>query len=153
MSELGFIRGANGLVPDGDEASQWFAKVKPGTRVIAKVKVPRNGKFHRKFFAMLNVAYENWEAPAIDTPAGPAQCSREAFRNDVIVLAGHHELWVNTRGDVRYKAKSIAWAKMDEAEFDRLYNDVVNVILQRFLTTWKGEDMDRAVENFLLGFG
>lgn len=61
MTDLSFIRGANGLVPDGGEATEWFAKAKPGARVVAKVSVPRNGRFHRKFFAMLKVAYENWD--------------------------------------------------------------------------------------------
>ncbi len=153
MADLGFIRGANGLVPDGADAADWFAKVKPGARVAAKVSLPRNGKFHRKFFAMLNVAYANWDKPEVETPFGKASCSVEAFRNDVIVLAGHHELRCNTRGEWRLKAKSIKWAQMDEAEFETLYSDVVNVILARFLTNWTGDDMNAAVENFILGFG
>lgn len=153
MADLSFIRGSNGLVPDGTEAADWFARVKPGARVAAKVSLPRNGKFHRKFFAMLNVAYANWDKPEIDTPYGTASCSVEAFRNDVIVLAGHHELRCNTRGEWRLKAKSIKWAQMDEAEFETLYSDVVDVILARFLTNWTGDDMNAAVENFILGFG
>jgi len=153
MADLGFIRGANGLVPDGAEASEWFSKAKPGARVIAKVTIPRNGRFHRKFFAMLNVAYQNWDKPQIDTPFGPAECSYDAFRNDVVVMAGYHELRGNTRGEWRLKAKSIAFANMDEAEFQKLYSAVVDVILAKFLTNWTGEDMDRAVENFIVGFG
>ncbi len=153
MADLSFIRGANGLVPDGDEARDWFSKAKPGARVAAKVSLPRNGRFHRKFFAMLKVAYLNWDAPTIETPRGPAKCSEEAFRNDVIVMAGHHEMWVNTRGAFRLKAKSISFANMDEAEFQTLYSSVVDVVLAHFLTGWKGEDMERAVENFIVGFG
>lgn len=153
MADLSFIRGSNGLVPDGDEAAAWFSKAKPGARVVAKVTLPRNSRFHRKFFAMLNVAYANWDSPEIETPYGTARCSDDAFRNDVIVLAGHHELRCNTRGEWRLKAKSIKWASMDEAEFQKLYSDVVDVILAKFLTNWTGDDMDRAVENFIVGFG
>ena len=153
MADLGFIRGQNGLVPDGQEADEWFAKVPSGARVVASVKVPRNGKFHRKFFAMLKVGYDNWDRPTIMTPMGEAQCSFEAFRSDVTILAGHHEVRVNTRGEARLKAKSIKWHEMDEVEFAALYSAAVNVILERFLTNWKEEDMDRAAENFILGFG
>jgi hypothetical protein len=153
MSELGFIRGAGGLVPDGDEAAEWFAKVKPGTRIVANVKVPRNGRFHRKFFAMLHIAYENWDKPNVATPFGAATCSAEAFRSDVTIMAGFHELRVNTRGEWRLKAKSIAWANMDEIEFDRLYSAVLDVILAKFLTNWTGDDMNKAVEAFIVGFG
>ena len=153
MADLGFIRGQNGLIPDGEDAGEWFAKVKSGARVVAKVTVPRNGKFHRKFFAMLKVAYDNWDKPTIETPLGPAMCSIDAFRNDVIVLAGHHELRINTKGEARLKAKSISWAQMDEDEFQHLYSAAVDVILARFLTGWSGDDMEKAVENFILGFG
>jgi hypothetical protein len=153
MPELGFIRGQNGLVPDGANAAEWFERVKPGARVIAKVTIPRSYKFHRRFFAMLNVAYLNWERPQIETPYGIAQCSFETFRNDVTVLAGYHELTCNTRGVWRMTAKSISFAKMDEYEFQRLYSSVVDVILARFLTNWTGEDVDKAVECFILGFG
>ena len=153
MAELGFIRGQNGLAPDGADAAEWFERVKPGARVVAKVTIPRNYKFHRKFFAMLKVAYDNWEKPRIETPHGVAQCSFETFRNDVTVLAGYRELTCNTRGQWRMTAKSISFAKMDEDEFARLYSSVVDVILARFLTNWTGEDMDKAVEGFILGFG
>lgn len=153
MADLGFTRGQNGLVPDGEDAAEWFARVKPGARVIAKVSVPRNYRFYRKFFGMLNVAYSNWDKPEITTPHGVVQCSFEVFRNDVTVLAGYHELTCNTKGSWRMAAKSIAFHKMDEDEFQRLYSAVVDVILARFLTNWTGEDMDRAVENFILGFG
>lgn len=153
MADLSFIRGQHGLVPDGQEAENWFQKAKPGARVVAKVTLPRNGKFHRKFFAMLNVAYSNWDRPQIETPYGTAECSPETFRNDVTVLAGYHELRCNTRGEWRLAAKSIKWANMDDAEFERLYSAVVDVILAKFLTSWTGEDMERSVENFIVGFG
>lgn len=153
MADLSFIRGANGLVPDGGEAQEWFDNTKPGERVIAKVSRTRNSRFHRKFFAMLNVAYENWDQPKIQTPRGPATVSLETFRNDVIVMAGFHEMVVNTRGTIRLKARSISFASMDQAEFEKLYSAVVNVVLTNFLTSWKGEDMERAVEAFIVGFG
>lgn len=153
MTDLAFIRGQNGLIPDGQDAADWFAKVKPGARIAAKVSVPRNGRFHRKFFAMLNVAYANWDKPTVQTPLGEAQCSFGKFRNDVCVLAGYGEPVVNTRGEVRYHAKSIAFHNMDEAEFSDLYSAVCNVILQRFLPSWKADDLDKAAEAFILGFG
>ena len=152
MTEHAFIRTQVGLVPEDTAAQEWFGKVKAGSRVVADVKVPRNGKFHRKFFAMLRVCYDNWDKPTIQTPFGPAVCGERTFRNDVIVMAGHGEVVVNTRGEVRMKAKSIAWANMDDAEFGDLYSAVVNVILERFLPHWSVADVDRAAESFVLGF-
>ena len=153
MTELGFIRGQNGLVPDGQDAAEWFAKVKPGARVAAKVSVPRNPRFHRKFFAMLNVAYANWDNPTVETPLGPAQCSFNKFRKEVCMLAGYSKPVVNVRGEVEFEAESIKFASMDEAEFAKLYSAVCNVILTRFLPQWNEADLDRAAEAFILGFG
>lgn len=153
MAELGFIRAQHGLMPDGQEAEEWFAKVKPGARVVANVSVPRNPKFHKRFFAMLNAAYANWDGPQVVTPNGLLRCSYETFREEVTIQAGYYFLDLNTRGELVPKAKSIKWLKMDEVEFHALYSAVVDVILAQFLTGWTGEDMDRAAENFVLNFG
>lgn len=140
-----------GLVPADTAASEWFAKVKMGQPVTATVRLPRNGKFHRKFFAMLDVAYSNHDWPEIETKFGKVRTSAEMFRKYVIVKAGHYEADLTPHGEPRVVPKSIAWAKMDEAEFSRLYSDVLDVILNEFLTNWTSGDMDRAV-NMMMGF-
>jgi hypothetical protein len=150
--KLGFVVGANGLIPDGDETGEWFRKRKPGQLVFGDMVVPRNGKFHRKFFAMLNVCYANWDKPVIKTPYGDAICTAKTFRNDVICLAGYGEPVANSKGEWRIKAKSIAFANMDDDEFGKLYSAVVNVILERFLPKWSVADVDRAADSFILGF-
>lgn len=153
MADLSFMKSSAGLLPSNDETKEWFDKMRYGAVCIAKVTIPRNYKFHRKFFAMLNVSYDNWDRPTINTPNGEIQCSKDAFRNDVTVLAGYHELTCNTKGEWKYKAKSISFAKMDDAEFAQLYSAVVDVIITRFLPDWGEIDMDKAVRNFLGDFG
>ena len=153
MAELAFIKSSAGLLPANDDAKAWFDKLRYGVTCIAKVTIPRNYKFHRKFFAMLNVAFDNWDRPVITTPHGEIRCSKDAFRNDVTVMAGYHELTCNTKGEWKFKAKSISFAKMDEAEFEQLYSAVVDVILAKFLPNWGKADMQNAVNNFLGEFG
>lgn len=149
--KLFWIKAGNGIVPGNDECREWLAKQKHGATLRGDMTVPRNVKFMRKFFAMLKAAYDNWDKPEIETPLGPAHCSFERFREDVTILAGYRYIVVNTRREFRYEAKSIKFGKMKEDEFDRLYNDVLNVILASFLGNWTGEDMDRVV-NEMLGF-
>lgn len=151
MADLSFMRSPSGLVPADAAAAEWFAKVKMGQPVTASVRLPRNGKFHRKFFAMLDVAYSNHDWPEIATKFGPVKTSPEMFRKYVIVKAGHYEADLTPHGEIRVVPKSIAWAKMDEAEFQRLYSDVLDVILAEFLTNWTTGDMDRAVQ-IMMGF-
>lgn len=155
MADLSFMRSPAGLVPADAKAAEWFGKVKMGQPVTASVRLPRNGKFHRKFFAMLDVAYSNHDWPEITFRFGAgsvkAKTSSDMFRRYVIVRAGHYEADMTPSGEFRAVPKSIAWAKMDEAEFSQLYSDVLDVILAEFLTNWNSGDMERAVE-MMMGF-
>lgn len=151
MADIHMTRTPQGLSPATADAADMLAKIGIGKPVNAKVSQPRNGKFHRKFFAMLDVAYSNHEWPQIDTNWGKATVSRELFRDYVTVKAGHYQASLTPHGEVRCTPKSISWSQMDEAEFSRLYSDVVDVILAEFLTNWKAGDMDFAV-NQMLGF-
>ena len=149
MAEFAFIRSSVGLLPTDPAGKEWLEKLRHGVRVVAKVTVPRNAKFHRKFFAMLHVAYDNYDWPMIETQHGPARCIFEQFREYVTIKAGYFELGATPKGEPRAKAKSIAFGKMDEAEFERLYSAVLDVILMEFLSNWTERDMERAVEEML----
>ncbi|WP_420010618.1 DUF1367 family protein [Tateyamaria sp.] len=151
MADIHLIKSAAGLVPSDAMAAEWFAKVPLGKPVNAKVTLPRNGKFHRKFFAMLNVAYDNHDWPDVQSQFGPVKTSFEMFREYATVKAGHYEMDMTPRGDIRARAKSVSWAKMDDEEFQRLYSDVLDVILAEFLSNWTAGDMENAV-NVMLGF-
>lgn len=149
MADLLFTKARGSLYPATDEAAEWLSRVAGGETLRGQMTRPRNVKFLRKFFALLNVAYNNWPKPEIETPYGIATCSRDKFRNDVIVLAGHGEPVCNTRGEWRMVAKSISFANMDEDEFARLYSDVLDAILKTFLPDWTGDEMHNAVSQIL----
>jgi hypothetical protein len=151
MADVMLTKGLSGLVPSGEDAQEWFAKLKAGATVRADIRVMRNAAFHRKFFAMLRVAYENHDWPEIDTQWGPAKCTYDQFRKYITVKSGHFDMVVTPRGDVRAEARSIAFSKMDEAEFDRLYSDALDFILQEYLAPkgWTREQMDEAVNKML----
>ncbi len=152
MKELVLTKAAGGvLVPVDPQAAEYIAKLKTGAAVRATVKLQRNPKFHRKFFALLNLAYDAWE-PAESTYKGRVVGKNfDQFRNDIVCLAGFYEMAVNLRGETRVTAKSISFANMDQAEFDDLYNATVNVILKHILTNYSRDDLD-AVMDQLVGF-
>ncbi len=151
MADLHFIKSSAGLLPADETAKAWFEKLRSGVPVLAKVTVPRNPRFHRKFFAMLHVAYDNHDWPTIQTQHGPARCTFEQFRKYVTVKAGFFEMGATPQGKPRAEAKSIKFGKMDEAEFEQVYSAVLDVILMEFLANWTDKDMERAVEA-MLGF-
>ena len=149
MPEIKMIKGPAGLLPFDEAAADWFDKIKIGQAVNGKFTLPRNEKFHRKFFAMLNVAFANHEWPEVQTKWGKAKCNFELFRKYVTVKAGHYQAALTPNGEVRAEPQSISWAKMDEDEFAKLYSDVLNVILLEFLDNWTDQDMEQAIERML----
>ena len=149
MTKIKMMKGSMGLVPFDQEADEWFGKLKFGQAVDGEFRLPRNGKFHRLFFAMLNVAFANYEWPEVETQWGKAKCNFDLFRKYVTVRAGHYQAALTPKGEVRAEPKSISWASMGEDEFKQLYSDVLDVILMEFLSGWTDADMDRAVEQML----
>lgn len=127
MAELYFRKMAGGtLIPDTEQDAEKMAAVKNGSLVIAKIKQPRNARFHRLFFAMLNFIYGYWEPPdKIGEVA--AEKNFDRFRKDMLILAGYRTTVVNIKGEVRYEAKSIAFGSLDEIRFHEVYKAVFAV--------------------------
>lgn len=152
MTDLVLTKTASGaLSPIDPQAVEFIAKMKLGAAVTATVKRHRNPGHHRKFFALLNVAFDAWEPAAATYKGQVVGKNFDQFRNDVTVLAGHYEMAVNLRGETRLTAKSISFASMGQEEFDTLYSAVVNVILARILTNYTRDDIDNVVEQ-IIGF-
>ncbi len=139
------------LIPADPQAADFISKLKLGQGVTASVKRHRNPKHHKKYFALLNLAFDHWE-PAANTYKGQVVGKNfDQFRNDVVCLAGFYEMAVNLRGETRLTAKSISFASMDQAEFDALYNATVSVILKHILTNYSRDDLDSVMDQ-LQGF-
>lgn len=49
----------SGLKPLYDSDADQLAKIKIGEDVLATIKRPRNLRFHKKFFALLNLGFQN----------------------------------------------------------------------------------------------
>lgn len=152
MKEIVLTKVAGGvLAPIDPQAAEFIAKLKTGAAVRATVKQQRNPRFHRKFMALLNLAFDAWE-PAEATYKGQVVGKNfDQFRRDVTILSGHYEMAVNLKGETRLTAKSISFANMDEIEFGDLYNAACNVILQRILTNYTRDDLDAVIDR-LMGF-
>jgi hypothetical protein len=159
MKEIDLVKTPEGLRGwrDEDEAAyqrfrKKMAELEVGECVRVGYTVPRNPKFHRKLFAMLTVGYDAWEPMAQRkrrTYKGVVIAKNfEAFREDVTILAGYSEQHFDLKGRMSLKAKSIAFANMEQEEFEKLYSAVADVLLDLLLTA-KGYDrasLDEAVE-------
>lgn len=61
MADLALIRTSHGLVPATDADRETIQSWKSGQVVHGKFTRMRNAAFHRKFFALLDLAWDYWE--------------------------------------------------------------------------------------------
>ena len=126
-----------------------LVNMEPGELAEVMFVVPRNPRFHRKFFALLNIGFEAWE-PTLTHEGHVVEKDFEQFRVDVTILAGHYVQTWTLDGEMRLRAKSISFASMDDAEFERVYSSVADVLLSRVLTNYTDRaELDRVVEHIM----
>lgn len=114
---------------------------------------PRNAKFHRKYFTLLNFAYEQFEPEEVEGKYGIVpEKDRDQFREDIIILAGFYRIVRRVNGQEIVVAKSISFARMDQDEFDELYSKTITVVLKYVLKNYSGEDLENVVDQLLLGY-
>jgi hypothetical protein len=134
-----------------DEGQADMMKKWPANTVVrCKLSRVRSPRFHRKFFAMITHGFEAFES-ITEYQGNRVEKNFDAFRDDVIILAGFFVATQRPDGVVRLRAKSISFASMDEDEFADLYGKVAQVILDRVLTKYTRADLDKVVER-LVGF-
>lgn len=137
------------LVPADRETDDYLRKIKSGVVVHGEFRRMRNPRFHRKFFALLNFAFEYWEPGEVSSRHGVPEKNFERFREDVIILAGYYRSVIRLDGSVRIEAESISFGSMDEDRFEKLYNAVLTVIIERILVGRTPEEVDRLVNEAL----
>jgi len=124
MSEVGrFRRKGFILVPTNVVAREAVGKMKDGGEAFFAAWRPRNLKQHRKFFAVLNnVVQATGEWPSVD-----------ALRFDIMRDLKRGTEYVSpVDGTVHFFPESMAVASMPREEFERLYEDTMRWLMDRY---------------------
>jgi len=124
MPDLMMTKSFGKLEPADQVAIDYLKSLSVGEVVRVKVTKPRNGTFHRKHFALLQLGFKNQEA--FD--------SFDDWRKAVTIETGFYRDRKMYDGTVMREAKSLSFSSMDELEFARLFNATVQVIA-KFLGT------------------
>ena len=150
-TSIHLIRRCDGaLYPATDADTDVLRRVKAGELIKATFTKPRNPRFHRLFFALVQIAFDAWEVPGGTKHAGMlVQKNLDQFRKDLIIAAGYYDVTCNIQGTIRAEARSMSFASMDETEFHELYSKVADVILQQILTNYSRSDLDEQVNRVL----
>lgn len=147
--ELMLIKTPTGLIPMGHDSTEKYQKLKQGQVYRIELTRPRNPKFHRKFMALIGIGFDAWEPPQREHCGLVLMKNFERFRKDVVIATGRYDAHVNLRGEARLEAHSIAFGNMAEDEFEQLYSDAIDVLLQRVLSHYRRRDLEQVVENIL----
>ena len=123
--ELTLVRTDYGLQAYGNEDYDQLAKIPKGRIVRAKVVLPRNPKFHRKFFSLIRAAWD-----CLTEEQRRNLRSVESFREQLLITSGFSTPVFDVDGNVfQENAKSISFSSMDEAEFGDVFSRVLDTIL------------------------
>lgn len=133
------------LVPAHESDLEQLKKL-PTDPLRVKVTRIRNVQFHRKWWALINFAFDCWE-PEEENQVGEKNLDR--FRKDIIILAGFYDRYIRLDGSTRIEPKSISFANMDEDEFEKLYSKTIDVILKHVLTNYTEDDLRSVVDQVL----
>lgn len=107
----------SGLQPSDEEGKETLRKFPVGADVWVEVKKARNPKFHRLYFALLQLTFENQER----------YTNFEHFRKAVQVAAGHVEELITLDGEVLLQPKSIAFDQLDDLGFHAVFTETMKV--------------------------
>lgn len=139
--KVNLIRNQMGFIASTHIDEDKMSYIKIGDVVNVEMKKPRNGKFHRKFFALVGFVFESQE--------------RYKTTDDLLIeiklKAGHYQEHITTKGIIIYVPKSISFASMDGYEFDEFYKKVTQIVLVNFLEGMTEDELNKHVD-MLLGF-
>ena len=130
------VRTLNGFKFAHDSDLEKGRKIKVGDFVNCDIKKPRNYMFHKKFFALIELVFQNQDLTD----------DKDNLRAYLTVKAGFYETIKSDIG-VMYLPKSISFAKMDEIEFEELFIKFLNV--SSMLIGVDNEDIMNELSEFL----
>ena len=144
--KLYLLNTREGLKPMYDEDYDEKKKLKIGETYEVEIRLPRNLRFHRKYWALLRCSWEYLN-----------EKQQEFFKNDIDVFRKSLEVtagWCEPLYDLKTQSwyhapKSISFEKMKEEEFSILYNNVRDILFRAIIPNISQEEFNKNLKNFL----
>lgn len=140
-------RGLRGSTPADQAAWAKFRRkletMQPGKWLRFEWSSPRNGKHHRKLFALLQMIAENSEVYDTTDKALVA----------VKLVTGHFDVMADPKtGEIVQIPKSISYEAMGQEDFDAWYSSAIDGVLQHILPAMPRETADWLLEQIVEGW-
>ena len=134
-----------GLVPLYDSDLEARKRLRAGSVVKCKVSNPRNYEFHKKFFALVRLTFDN-------LPARLAEYWNVNNEGDMLRRfkwdLGYFSSSYNENGEKEIEYGSISFAAMEQHEFERFYNQCVDLVLYKYIKGLDKQDLITEIEKF-----
>lgn len=134
-----------GLVPLYDSDYDLKKRLRVGSVVKCKVSNPRNYEHHKKFFALVRLTFDN-------LPANLAEYWKIQNEEDMLRRfkrdLGYYTSTLNERGEKEIEYQSISFSSMEQYEFERFYNQCIDLVLYKYIKGLDKQDLITEIENF-----
>lgn len=136
--KIAVVKTINGFLrPAYDSDFEAFNKMPVNETFEIEYTKARNIMFHRKFFSLIKLAFENQSDYR----------TMEDLRRDLIITSGFYDEQINKITGECYKtAKSISFSSMGELEFNEIYNGVKKTICDWLCIS--NEDLDNNIQQY-----
>ena len=136
---------AHGLVPLYDSDYDFKKRLRVGSVVKCKVSNPRNYEHHKKFFALVRLTFDN-------LPSNLAEYFKVHNEEDMLRRfkrdLGYFKTSLNERGEKEIEYQSISFSAMEQHEFERFYNQCIDLVIYKYIKGIDKEDLITEIENF-----
>jgi len=122
--DINIVNTDYGFVPAGDEDYDKKRKLKKDEVFKVKIETYRNYRFHRRYFKMLDVAWN-----ILGEKAQLFFGNQDSFRETLQMNAGHFELRYSlSKKEWQEVPLSISYNKLSQEDFEELHERVFDVI-------------------------
>lgn len=135
MADLIMIKRLGALRPADDASEELMNSLPLGQPIKVKISRPRNLQQHRKFYALLQIVFQNQSIyPTI-----------EALLAVIKITLGHCDIVKLPDGQMVPVVKSISFASMPQDDFNRFYSATIDLVLQHFLAGIEKTELEREI--------
>lgn len=122
------------LAPAHNDDREKLKKWPTGELLQCSVTVPRNAGFHRKYFAMLQLVFDNLPETQWKVGSNTVEIRTvEELLWHIKFQTGSYQQKMTLGGKIVYEPKSISFAAMDNEAFHEFYQRSLDVICKYFL--------------------
>ena len=125
------------LYPFGQEGRDLLDSV-GNDPVMIEIKRARNPKNHARYFAFIHDTFDMQDTYE----------NKEIWRKVLQMRAGHYDEVITEKGKALYFPRSINWESLDEDQFKKLFNEII----QAFISVYGSKITPEQLEAIALGY-